>query len=84
MNNIIIKMKVKDLLEVIKKGKKQYPDFLDFTIALEQHPNYKKCCNCNKPKDYIKNDKTLFIKSHSEGCCTYWLEEKILGLQIHY
>jgi hypothetical protein len=82
-------MTVKDLLEVIKNNEKNYPDFLDWIIALEQHPNYKKCCNCNKSEDSITvidsdGTKTLFIKSHAMKCCTYSPKDKVFGIQIHY
>lgn len=82
-------MTVRDLLEVIKNNEKHYPGFLDWTIALEQHPNYKKCCNCNKPEDSIITKEcdgfeTVFIKSHAEKCCTYSPKDKVFGIQIHY
>lgn len=89
-------MKIKELLETIKRLKKEYPDFLEWDIALEQHPDWKLCPNCNKPEDYVicKDEsipdqngnptKTLFIKSHCMGCCTYWTKRKIFGIQIHF
>ena len=33
-------MKVKELLKLIKQGEYIYPDFLNWTVALEQHPDY--------------------------------------------
>ena len=81
-------MKVRELLEHIKQYRKTEGNgILDWTVALEQHPDYKKCANCNKPKDYlILNDydgKTLFIKSHAIGCVRF-IKDKVLGIQIHY
>jgi hypothetical protein len=82
-------MKVKDLLKVIKERQKDYADFLEWDIALEQHPDYKECSNCNEPEDSIidhdltKGD-TLFIKSHAMECCSYFTKKKIFGIQIHY
>ncbi len=77
-------MKVKELLKTIKENQKQYPDFLNWTVALEQHFDYKNCSNCNKPKDSIFDFNTLFIKSHCKGCYSCWSKEKVFGIQIHY
>lgn len=83
-------MKVKDLLSIIQKAKIRYPNIDEWTIALEQHPDYKQCDNCNKKEDYIIikdkldiRDNELFIKSHSIGC-VYFYKQKVLGIQIHY
>ena len=84
-------MKVKDLLEHIQEAKNEYgKGVLNWTIALEQHPGYKRCSNCNKSEDYIVNDnlygnedETIFIKSHAIGCVRF-IKEKVLGIQIHY
>ena len=77
-------MTVGALLEVIKRGKEQYADFLNWTIALEQHPGYKECCNCNKAEDSVVSEDMLFIKSHAMECCTYFTKQKVFGIQIHY
>lgn len=80
-------MKVKDLLFLIETSKPSYPDIEDWDIALEQHPHYEECPNCNKKEDSItlKNCfcDTLFIKSHAIGC-VHFKKQKIVGLQIHY
>jgi hypothetical protein len=89
-------MKIKDLLLLIETSKKDYPDIEEWAIALEQHPDYESCSNCNKPEDsFIYEDeflperdgtpsKVLFIKSHCMGCCTWFVKDKTLGIQIHY
>lgn len=81
-------MKVKDLLESIDSGKRQYKDFLDWNVALEHVPNPKKDCNCKndiiKHYDDITQSNWYFIKSHSMGCNTYFIKQKIFGIQIHY
>lgn len=79
-------MKVKELLEVIERSKKDYPDFLEWTVALEQVENPEEDINC---KDDIVSYKDLsgswkFIKSHCLGCCSYFKGEKVFGIQIHY
>lgn len=82
-------MKVKNLLEDLNKCLKEYDDFLEWDVALEQHPNYKDCPNCNKPEDSLMIEhfdfKTLFIKSHAGICvgieCT---KEKVYAINIHY
>jgi hypothetical protein len=85
-----LKMKVKDLLFVIESSRPNYPDLDDWDIALEQHPHYKDCSNCNKPEDSIILKECygigcdeLFIKSHAIGC-VHFVKEKTLGIQIHY
>lgn len=81
-------MKVKELLEVIQRGKKDYKDFLDYDVALEHISNPKKDINCKDDiitdYDEITHDKWIFIKSHCMGCCTYFIKKKIFGIQIHY
>lgn len=77
-------MRVKDLLETIEIHRRNYPDIGDWTIALEQHPEYTSCVNCNKEDDSFTCEDVLFIKSHSMGCCTWNEKRKILGIQIHY
>jgi len=80
-------MTVKDLLKEIQDLSKNYPDINEWTIALEQHPDYKDCSNCNKKNDsLILHDlqwDTLFIKSHAIGCVQF-VDKKTLGIQIHY
>ena len=83
-------MKIKDLLQEIEENKENYPDIENWDIALEQHPNYKNCSNCNKKEDSIVAKECygigcdeLFIKSHAIGC-VYFTKQKILGIQIHY
>jgi len=80
-------MKVKDLLLEIKGLERRYPDVLEWDIALEQHPDYKACPNCNNKDDsivfYDLGCATTFIKSHAIGC-VQWYKKKILGIQIHY
>ena len=80
-------MKVKELLEVIQKGKNEYPDFLEWSVALEHVENPEEDVNCKD--DIVKmkefgGDEWIFIKSHCMGCCTYFIKEKIFGIQIHY
>lgn len=81
-------MKVKDLLETIQRGKKDYKDFLEWDVALEHVPNPKKDINCKddiiKCWDDMIQQNWIFIKSHCMGCCTYMIKEKIFGIQIHY
>lgn len=92
------KTTIKDLLRAIERGRKDYgEDFLNWQFALEQHPDWRLCSNCNKKADRVeyidemswnpsKNeyDKTLFLKSHSIGCNTYFKKLKTFGIQIHY
>ena len=79
-------MKVKELLEVIKSGKKAYPNFLEWDVALEHVKNLKKDLACKgdivKFKDF--DGEWIFVKSHCMGCCTYFTKEKLFGIQIHY
>lgn len=85
-------MKIKDLIEIIEMNKQKYgEDFLNWSIALEQHPDYMDCSNCNEPEDYILDrfnpcdeEDTLYIKSHAMLAHTIWEKSKTLGLQIHY
>lgn len=84
-------MKVKDLQKLIENSQKYYPDFLEWDIALEQHPEWYNCPNCNKSEDRLivpdcfgNGTDTLFIKSHAMGCCSYSSKRKIFGIQIHY
>ena len=92
-----MKTNIKTLLETIQYGIKTYgEDFLNWEYAIEQHPNYKNCSNCNTKDDFIFYTdeclpkpkggfyKTLFIKSHSMGCNTYFKKQKIFGIQIHF
>jgi hypothetical protein len=83
-------MKVKDLLNEIQEAKTYYPDILEWDIALEQHPNWKDCPNCNKKEDYIRfaelygpGEDTILIKSHSIGS-VFCRPDKTLGILIHY
>lgn len=83
-------MKVKDLLFWIESSRPNYPDIDNWSIALEQHPNWKRCGNCNKKEDrleikdcYGAGYKTIFIKSHAIGII-HSPKEKVLGIQIHY
>ena len=79
-------MKVKELLEIIEMNKRSFFDFLEWDVALEHVENPEKDLNCKG--DIIKSenfdDKCVFIKSHCMGCCTYFVEKKIFGIQIHY
>ncbi len=79
-------MKTKDLLKLINEGKKEYSDFLEWDVALEHVENPEKDINCKN--DIITHLDHAgiwkFIKSHCMGCCTYFVKQKTLGLQIHY
>lgn len=77
-------MKVRDLLEAIERNRDIYPDFMDWDIALEQHPDYEDCPNCEN-KMVVDGEQTGFLKSHA-GCCVgvYWYKDKIFGINIHY
>jgi len=80
-------MKVKELLEMIEKSKKEFPDLLEWDVALEHIENPEKDPNCKDEIIISKcncNEKTKFIKSFCMGCCTYFIKKKILGLQIRY
>jgi hypothetical protein len=79
-------MTVKELLETIERAKKRYSNFENWSIALEHVSNPEK--DINYKKDIIKMDQDgdvwVFIKSHSMGCCSYFVKKKIFGIQIHY
>jgi len=80
-------MKVRELLELIKKSKKEYKDFLDWDVALEQIRYPTK--NINTKTDIIKyldldGTNCMFIKSHCISCCTYFTKNKVFGIQITY
>ena len=76
-------MKVKELAENIERNKKEYPDFLEWDIALEHVEKPEEDVNCKD--DIIKNGEGwAFIKSHCQGCCSFWTKRKIFGIQIHY
>lgn len=83
-------MRVKDLLDDLNRSMFLYKDFLDWEVAVEQHPNYMGCCNCNKKEDYLFDDKpgsdpVLYIKSHAGLCCGIdFTEERVYGINIHY
>ena len=82
-------MKIKDLIEIIDTGKKDYSDFLEWDIAFEQVDNPENDPYCKDDILIGKNNwddgiDWKFIKSHSMGCCTYFIKAKTLGLQIHY
>ena len=83
-------MKVKDLLNDLNECLERYGnEFLEWDIAVEQHPRYKKCPNCNKTEySIILNDygmKTLFIKPHADICAgVHWFKQKIYGINIHF
>jgi hypothetical protein len=84
-------MKVKDLLKQIEEYRKENPDLDNWDIALEQHPEFMECCNCNKKdQDYLEiedcywpGEKVIFIKSHRIGCVRF-NKHKTLGIKIHY
>lgn len=79
-------MKVNDLLNLIQDGCKDYPDFLDWEIALEHVEKPTEDIDCKDDiliyKDF--DGDWVFIKSHSMGCFTRFTNEKVLGLQVRY
>ena len=82
-------MKVKDLLKDIWRNTVIYSDFLEWDIALEQHPDYKECPNCNKEEDSFElhdyGNKVLFIKSHAGECTGISCQSRrVYALNIHY
>lgn len=81
-------MKISDLIKAIEQGKKSYPDFLEWNVAVEQHPDYKKCSNCKNnmiiSKDPI-NGETEYLKSHSGMCAgVMFYRKKVFGINIHF
>lgn len=74
-------MKVKDLLQTIELYRRDYKDFLEWDIALEQ---------VDKPKkEYVLEHKDFdgkwkFVKSYSMGCNTVFKKEKVFGIQIRF
>ena len=74
-------MKIKDLLDTVKRGKKEYKDFMEWDIAVEHHPNPKQCVNC-KDSMLKDGDKWTYIKCH--GFNTYFTKEKVFTINIHY
>jgi len=79
-------MKVKELLEGIERSKENYPDFLEWDIALEHVDKPEEDINC-KDDIIISNqggDEWKFIKSHAMGCCSFFTKQKVFGIQIHY
>jgi len=79
-------MKVKELLKKIEQGKNEHPDFLEWTVALEHMENPKQDINCKDDiiGSYQFGEEWKFLKSHCQGCCTYFTKEKVFGIQIHY
>lgn len=81
-------MKIKELLETIEQGKLRYSDFLEWNVAVENFNDPEQDCNCKSDILYSHDEccgfSWKFVKSHSMGCCTYFIKEKVLGIQVHY
>jgi hypothetical protein len=91
-------MKVKHLLEEIKECKKEYPDFLEWDIYVEQMgfwggdtkpiDNFKKrISNWKDYKPIADGEDWLYIETEGAGdsaWCGKWPNKKILTIQVNF
>jgi hypothetical protein len=71
-------MKVKDLIEAIERGK-EYPDFLEWEVAVETPLEV----DVNMESGMLKDGEGWqYCKCH--GFNTYMLKEKVFTVNIHY
>ena len=72
-------MKVKDLIEAIEQGKKEYKEFLEWNVAVETPFTV----DTNMEKDMLKDSEGWqYCKCH--GFNTYMPKEKVFSINIHY
>jgi len=72
-------MTVKELIEAIESGKKEYEDFLDWKVAVETPFEV----DINMAEDMIVDGEGWnYCKVH--GFNTYMSKEKVFSVNIHY
>lgn len=72
-------MKVEDLIKAIEIGKKDYPDFLKWDVAVETPFKI----DVNMKDDMLKDGEGWnYCKCH--GFNTYMPKEKVFSVNIHY